>query len=158
MLKKITLMIVAVFILSLGQAFAKEPPIYDKDNKAFVQEFNAAAKNFGNFKMTDFKYVMTLDDRDLYDAIIEGAGKELSEAVMSQNEDKKIARFSIVVDNRDASEKLFKAALAVFKVADMPYKEMDDVTVKTADGKTLKVSLDFYKGDKDESYTFTFRT
>lgn len=145
-------------IFSCAQAFAKDAPIYDKDNATFVKEFNRAAKKFGNFKMGEFKYEMTLDDCDLYDAIIEGAGKEISEAVVRQNEDKKIARFTIVVDNIDASRQLFKAALATFKIEDMPYRSMDELIVKNAEGKTLKVSVDFYKDDTSETYSFTIRT
>lgn len=162
MLRVMTLILAAALVFSLGQsvsqAYAREMPIYAKDRKDLVADFNAAAKNFGNFKMQDWTYIDTLDGCELYDAAIEGAG-DIAEATIRQNEEKKVARFILLAGNRDNAENLFKAALATLQLpADIAFEEMDEAVWKNSAGQIIKVSVDFYKDENSETYTMVFRT
>ena len=69
MLKKISVLVVALLMLTFNQAAANdEEEIFSGDEKKFAEDFNDAAKDFKNVKLTDFEFIDNLDSGELYAA------------------------------------------------------------------------------------------
>ncbi|MBQ7476485.1 MAG: hypothetical protein IJT06_03730 [Selenomonadaceae bacterium] len=159
MLKKISVLVVALLMLTFNQAAANdEEEIFSGDEKKFAEDFNDAAKDFKNVKLTDFEFIDNLDSGELYAADFEGRG-DFNGVLLLKSKTQGILRMSAVTDDKDFAIKIFKAMLVTLDLPNAPFKEgLENVAMKTSTGKEIKVSIETSEEENQPKiYTISFQ-
>ena len=159
MLKKISVLVVAFLMLTFGQASADdEEGIFSGDEKKLAEDFNDAAKDFKNLKLTDFEFIDNLKSGELYAADFEGRG-DFNGVLILKGETQGILRISAVTDDKDFAIKIFKTMLVTLDLPNAPFKEgIENVAMTTSAGKEIKVSIETSEEEKQPKiYTISFQ-
>ncbi|MBQ7476425.1 MAG: hypothetical protein IJT06_03420 [Selenomonadaceae bacterium] len=173
MIKKVSLLVVALLMMSLSQAFAENeseieynfPPdyaIYGGSEKNFVAEFNKAAATAGIFQIKNAEPFADIDGDPVYELAFEGVSEKVG-AALQQNctiRELKIgglSRISFTTFDQSVAEKIFKLMLPMLNLPDMPFEEIQNNIVQNPSGKDVSITvLSFEDKDNTSIYMIQF--
>ncbi|MBQ7199093.1 MAG: hypothetical protein IJS29_07510 [Selenomonadaceae bacterium] len=143
MFKKISLLLAAIIIFSCSQALAAADvkPIFNGDEKAFINTYNDVAKKLG---LTTYKKEPSQQEGDVFSfELTENAD---SAFILIQRKGKSITKCGLLTVDKALAEKTFKAWLMVCGLTDA---EINVEPVFNADDTNVKLYCAALKGNVD---------
>lgn len=162
MLKKISLLVVALLMISVSQALAagfndmpKDYAIYTGSEQDFVATFNRSAHMAKIARIRNAAPEAEIDGDAIYYLAFEGVstkeGALLQQGItIRELKSGGLSRISFVVCEQSLAEKMYKCMLPILNLPDMPFEEIRNNIVQNPFGKDVSITVTAFE-DQDNS-------